>query len=106
MTRRYLRLALPLRLPGSPGLIDLHRHRQRLAAAAVAGAADGGGAEIVEADGDAGVSLGGADAIRRIEADPAEVGHEGFRPGVSGLLVDHAVGAQEMSGDEARWHAA
>ena len=50
--------------------------------------------------------VGGADAICRIEADPAEVRHERLGPSVAGLLIDHAVGAEEMSGNEARRHAA
>ena len=88
------------------GLIDLDGHRSVSIAAAIAGAAHRGGAEIVEPDGDAGMGVGGADAVGGIEADPAEIGHIGFRPGVAGLLVDHAVGAQEMAGDEARGNAA
>src|SRR5581483_902274 len=92
-----LRLRLPLRLAGPAGLIHFDRHRQGLVAAAIAGAADRGGAEIVEADGDAGMRLGGADAVGGIEADPAEIGHEGLRPGVAGRLVDGAVGAQEVA---------
>ena len=90
----------------SSGLLDLDRNRQRFHAAAIAGAAHRRCAEIVEPDGDAGMGVGGADAVGRIEADPAEIGHEGFRPGMAGLLVDHAVGAQEMPGDEARGDAA
>ena len=41
-----------------------------------------------------------------IEADPAQIRHVGFRPGVAGLLVHGAVGAQEVSGDETRRNAA
>ena len=100
------RIALRLPLSRPPGLVDLDRNRQRLGAAAVAGAAHGGGAEIIEPDGDAGVGIGGADAVRRIEPDPAEAGHERLRPGVAGRLIDHAVGTQEMPGDKARRHTA
>src|ERR1700687_3436432 len=98
-SRLRLRLALP------PGLIDLDRDRQRFHAAAIAGAAHRRGAEIIEADGDAGVRVGGADAVCRIEPDPAEIGYERLHPGVAGLLIDHPVGAQEMSGNEARGNA-
>src|SRR6202158_790760 len=98
-SRLRLRLALP------PGLIDLDRDRQRFHAAAIAGAAHRRGAEIVEADGDTGVRVGGADAVCRIEPDPAEIRHECLRPGVAGLLIDHTVGAQEMPGNEARRNA-
>ena len=93
-----LRLALPL--AGAAGLLDLDRDRQRFRAAAVASAADGRGAEVIEADGDTGMGVGSADAVGGVEADPAEVGHIGFRPGVAGLLVDSAIRAQEMPGDE------
>src|SRR5258708_11080018 len=103
MTTINSRLALPLALP--PGLIDLDVNRQRFHAAAVAGAAHRGCAEIIQPDGDAGVRVGGADAVCRIEPDPAEIRHERLRPGVAGLLIDHAVGAQEMSGNEARGNA-
>src|SRR3984957_21176304 len=98
-------LRLPLTL-SSAGLIDLDRHRERFHAAAIAGAAHWCGAEIIEADGDAGMRVGGADRIGRIEPDPAEIRHERLGPGVAGLLIDHAVGAQEVSGDETRGHAA
>src|ERR1700742_3169524 len=100
---RVLRLALPL--AWTAGLLDRDCNRQRLRAAAIAGAAHGGGAEVIQPDRDAGMRVRGADAIRGIEADPAEIGHVGFRPGVAGLLVDHAVGAQEVPGDETRRHA-
>src|SRR5258708_6702494 len=83
---RRLTLRLPLSRP--PGLVDLDLNRQRLGAAAIAGAAHGGGAEIIEADGDAGMGVGGADAVRRIEPDPAKAGHERLRPGVAGRLID------------------
>src|SRR5438309_8007382 len=99
-----LRLALPL--SRSSGLFDFDRDRQRLRAAAIAGAAYGRGAEVVEPDRDTGMGVGGADAIGSIEADPAQIGYVGFRPGVAGLLVNGAVGAQEVSGDEARRNAA
>src|SRR5260370_14105964 len=97
------RLVLPLALPSD--VVDLDRDRQRYHAAAIAGAAHRRGAEIVEADGDAGVRVGGADAVCRIEPDPAEIRHERLRPGVTSLLIDHPVGAQEMSGNEARGNA-
>src|ERR1700694_3679228 len=100
----FLRLALPLALPS--GLIDLDLYRQRFHAAAIAGAAHRGGAEIVEADCDAGMGVGGANAVGRMEPAPAEIRHERLRPGVAGLLIDHAVGAQEMPSDETRGNAA
>src|ERR1700760_2772326 len=83
------RLPLALRLAlAAAGLVDLDRDGQGFHAAAVARAADRGGAEIVEADRDARVGVGGADRIGGIEPDPAQIRHEGFGPGVAGLLVD------------------
>src|ERR1700674_1023819 len=98
------RLRLPLALPS--GVIDLDRDRQGFRAAAIAGAAHRGRAEIIQPNGDAGMRVSGADAVRRIEPDPAEIRHERLRPGVAGLLIDHPVGAQEMPGNEAGWNAA
>ena len=67
-------------------LVDVHRHFEGFAAAAEAGAAHRRRAEIVQADGDAHMGLGGADAVGRVEADPAEVLDIGFDPGVAGVL--------------------
>src|SRR5262249_27965080 len=77
-----------LRLPHR--LVDMHGHLQALAGPTVAGAAHRGGPQIVEADRDPDVGIGGADAVGRIERDPAELGHERFRPGVAGILLRHA----------------
>src|SRR5512133_3667483 len=81
--RSVLALALAL----ARGLVDMHRPGEPFAAAAVARAADRGGTEIVEADGDPHMGIGRADAVRRIEGHPAEVGDERFRPGMSRLLL-------------------
>src|ERR1700726_4195484 len=74
------------------GLIDADRDREGLIAAALAGAPHGRGAEVIEADGAPHVGIGRADAVGRVEADPADVGHEGFGPGVAGFLEHDAVG--------------
>jgi hypothetical protein len=63
-----LRLALPL---PSASLFDPDRYSERFHAAAVAGATHRRRAEIVQAEGDAGVGVAGADAVGRIEPDPA-----------------------------------
>ena len=86
-------------------LVDPDLHGQRLAAAAVARAAHRRGAEIIEADRDPHIGVGRADAVGRIEADPAEVATIGFGPGVAGVLLDHAVGAVEVAADIARRNA-
>src|SRR5690242_4538051 len=104
MAELLLRLALPL--AGTAGLFDLDRDLERLRAAAIAGAAHRGGAEVIETHGDTGMGIGRADAVRGIEPDPAEIGYEGLRPGVPGSLMHHAVGAQEMPRHEARGNAA
>src|SRR5882672_5177656 len=78
-----------LSLPG--GLIDANKDRQGFLHPAVAGAANGCCAQIVEADRDADMGVGRTHAVGRIERDPAEGGHEGLRPGVAGVLVGHAV---------------
>src|SRR5262249_44174097 len=43
--------------------------------------------------------VGGAKSIGRIESDPAELGHERFRPGVAGLLFARLVIAVEIAAD-------
>ena len=86
-------------------LVDADGDRQRFAAAAVARAAHRRGAEIVEPDRDPHMGVGGANAVGRIEADPAEVRDIGLRPGVAGLLRGDAVGAVEMAADVARRNA-
>jgi hypothetical protein len=56
------------------------------------------------------MSVGGADAIRDVEGDPAETGNKGLRPGVAGILVDDPVVPAEIAADIARrvprWRAA
>src|SRR3954452_21713491 len=83
-------------------LIDQHFYRQRFAAAAITHAAHGGGAQVIEPDRDAYVGGGRGNAVGGIEGDPAEIGHEGFRPGVTGILLDHAIVAVEIAADIAR----
>src|SRR4051812_27808817 len=83
-------------------LIDQHFYRQRFAAAAVAHAAHWGGTQIIEPNRDAHMGVGRGDSVGGIEGDPAEIGHEGFRPGVTGILLDHAVVAVEIAADIAR----
>src|SRR3954453_4420343 len=104
LVRRTTVLRLALLLP-SARLLNLDRYGERFHSAAVSGATHRRRAEIVEADGDPSVRVGDADAVGRIEPNPAEFRHEGLPPGMAGLLIDDAVRAQEMSGDEARRHA-
>src|SRR5215831_14027284 len=74
-----------LRLPGRLG--DLKPDRHVFATAAIVGAAHRSGAEVIEPDCDAHVLAGGAHAVRRIEADPAEVGDVNFGPRVARLVA-------------------
>ena len=48
------------------------------------------------------MGVGGAKPIGRIECDPAERGHESFRPRVAGLLLARLVVAAEIAADVAR----
>ena len=48
------------------------------------------------------MGVGGAKPIGRIECDPAERGHESFRPRVAGLLLARPVVAAEIAADIAR----
>src|SRR5262245_2309936 len=89
-----------LRLPRR--LVDADLDRERLAGAAIARAAQGRRAEIVEAHRHPNVGVGGADAVRRIESHPAEGRHERLGPGVAGLLLVHAVLAVEIAAHVAR----
>src|SRR6516164_1626276 len=93
-----------LGLPG--GLRDDELDRQRLAAAAVMGAAHLRRAEMIEPDGDADVPVGDADLVYGIEADPAEIVHMGFGPGVAQVRTGRIIVATEIAGDVAGRYAA
>jgi hypothetical protein len=83
-------------------VLDAQHHLHLLRTPARAAAADWGSAEIIEPDREPDVAFADADAIRDVEADPAEIGHLGFGPGMPGLLVDDAVRAAQIAGDVAR----
>src|SRR5262249_13415583 len=83
-------------------LLDADLDRKRLADAAVTRPAQGRRAEVIEPDGDPHMGVGCAKSVGRIESNPAELGHEGFRPGVAGLLLAHAIVAAEIAADIAR----
>src|SRR3954449_8874688 len=93
--------ALRLLLALARDLLDTELHVEAFRAAALAAAADRGGAEIVEPDRYADMGVGRGDAVRRVEADPAELRHLGLGPGMAGALVDDPVCADEVSGDVA-----
>ncbi len=99
-TPRGDRTILTLRLVG--GLTDPDADIERLAAAAMAAAANRRGAEIIQADRDANMRIGRAHAVRRVEGNPAEAGDESLRPGVTGLLLGDAVAAMKMPADITR----
>src|SRR4029077_18409380 len=80
-------------------LVDTHSHRERFAAAAKTCAAYRSGAEIVQTDGNPHMGCGDANAIGRIEANPAQVLDIGLRPRVAGLLRVGDVGTVELSSD-------
>src|SRR5262249_54235583 len=83
-------------------LLDADLDRKRLADAAVTRPAQGRRAEVIEPDRDPHMGIGCAKSVGRIESDPAELGHEGFRPGMAGLLLAHAIVAAEIAADIAR----
>src|SRR5215510_3970151 len=83
-------------------LLDAHPDRERLAGAAVTRPTQGRCAQVIEPDSDPHMGVGGAKSVGRIESDPAELRDEGFRPGVAGLLLVHAVVAAEIAAEIAR----
>src|SRR5262249_26446536 len=86
-------------------LRDADLDRERLAGAAVTRPAQGRRAQLIEPDGDPHMGVGGTKSIGRIECDPAERGHESFRPRVAGLLLARLVVAAEIADDLARRNA-
>src|SRR3954468_1316931 len=91
--RSVLRLKLELR----PALLDPQLDLEALRAAALARAADRRRSEIIEPDGDAHMRLGGRNPVRRIEPDPAEIRYLRFSPSVPGILLDDAIGTEEVA---------
>ena len=83
-------------------LIDRDRDHQGFAAAAQKGAANRRRAQRIEPDGDADMGIGRAKADRRIEADPAEIGHVGFDPGVRSVDGSGFAAAVTVAADIAR----
>src|SRR5258708_5901969 len=74
--------------------------RERFAAAAIAGATNRGGAEVVEPDGQSNMVFGRGDAVGGIEADPPGAFDPCLRPRMSGALVD-VFGAKKVTADVA-----
>ena len=77
---------------------DADLDRKFLVAAAQSLAGDRRRVAIIEAAGEPDIGVVGADAVRRIETDPADIGQEGLGPGVASLLPFGAVAAIEMAG--------
>src|SRR3979490_3360816 len=73
--------------------------RARLARAAVAGAAQRSCPEVVQADGDPDMGVGGAESVCAVEGDPAKLRDVGLGPGVAGILLAHPVVAMEIAAD-------
>ena len=99
-SRSALRLA-----PAPGGAASLTRTStvSSSAAATRACAGDRRGVAIVEPAGDADIGVVGADAVERIEGDPAEILDPGLRPGMApppGTCC--AVAAEQMAGNVAR----
>src|SRR5262245_324590 len=83
-------------------LIHSYRDRQSLPTAAKPGTTHRSGPKIVQADRHPDMRLGGANAIRRVEADPSQALYIGFSPGMPRLLGCDAVGAVKVAPDVAR----
>src|SRR5437870_417870 len=99
--REPARLWRARKLPSILGLLCrllyTHIDRKQLLGAAVPGPPQRGCSQIVEPDGDAHMRIGRADGIRRIEADPAELGDVDLGPGVSRFLLVHAITAMKVA---------
>src|ERR1700704_3489410 len=79
------RLRSALRLPGR--LVDMDLYRECLARAAVSHAAQRGRPEVVQADRDPDMGVGGAEPVCPIECDPTQLWHVSLGPGVAGILL-------------------
>src|SRR3954471_23224950 len=93
---RWNRAASALRLALSG--IHSQRNVKRLVASAAPRPADWRGSEVIEADRDPHMGIRRADAVRWIEADPAEARHSRLGPGMRRFLLDHAVRPVEVAG--------
>src|SRR5262249_12408463 len=83
-------------------LSDPDLDRKHLASAAVAGAPHRRGTEIVERHRDPNLGFGGSNPVGHVERHPAELGHVGFGPGVTGVLLACAIVAAKIAGDATR----
>src|SRR5262249_15019207 len=54
---------------------------------------------VVETHAGADIGRRGADPVRRIEPDPAEVGHEGLGPGVTSVVIAAVLPRPEIAAD-------
>ena len=66
--------------------LNSHLDLERLAATAGSHAAQRAGVAVVEADGEPRIVLACRNAIGGIEGYPADLVHQGFRPGVPGTV--------------------
>src|SRR4029079_546571 len=80
-------------------LVDADADRERLAGSAPLRPAHRRRAEIIETDGDPQMLVRRADAVSRVESDPAQIGNQRLRPGVAGVLFGHPIGAAEVAAD-------
>jgi len=89
-----------LRLVRRLGDADLHR--QRFAATSIMRTTQRGCAEIIESRRDPHMRIGAANAIRRVESNPAKLRHARLRPGMTSLLLGNAVTAKKIAADISR----
>jgi hypothetical protein len=78
-----------LRLVRRLGDADLHR--QRFAATPIMRTTQRGCAEIIESRRDPHMRIGAANAVRRVESNPAKLRHARLCPGITSLLLGNAV---------------
>src|SRR5262249_44039326 len=81
---------------------DPDLYRELLTMAATVGAAQWSRPEIIQTNGNPHMGIRTADAVCRVESDPAELRYECLRPGVPGILLADAVAAAEIAADVAR----
>src|SRR5438552_3403372 len=91
---------LALHLPR--GLVHSHMDAHVFRTAAPPCPANRGRPKVIEPDGDPDMSLRRADAVGRIERDPADARHVGFSPRVAGVLLRYAIRAMEIAADITR----
>src|SRR3954452_904923 len=80
-------------------LIDQYLHGHAFGPAAAARTTHRGSTQIIEADRHTHMRVGRADAVRRVERNPADARNVGLGPGMAGVLLHDAIGTMEVPAD-------